>query len=75
MRIPETGIQNMGCVAMKLLRVMGFQRGIAPFGGVQRRSLWQVRAAPGGVQRQSLWAGLGGSPTGEAIGNGTAHVV
>ncbi len=34
--------------AMKLPRKMGFQRGLAPFGG---------------VQRQSLWAGLGGSPT------------
>ena len=26
---------------MKLLRVMGFQRGLAPFGGVQRQRLWQ----------------------------------
>ena len=26
---------------MKLPRRMGFQRGLAPFGGVQRRSLWQ----------------------------------
>ena len=36
---------------MKLPRVMGFQRGLAPFGG---------------VQRQGLWAGPGGSPAGQA---------
>ncbi len=38
---------------MKLPRVMGFQRGLAPFGG---------------VQRQSLWAGPGGSPAEDSKG-------
>ncbi len=37
---------------MQFSRRMGFQRGLAPFGG---------------VQRQSLWAGLGGSPTEEDV--------
>ncbi len=44
-----------------ILEQDGFPKGLRPFGGVQRQSLWRVRAAPGEVQRQSLWAGAGGS--------------
>ncbi len=65
---------------------MGFQRGLAPFGGVQRQSLWQVRAAPGGasgkafpVQRTHASITRISSPSGDSMryfpaASGTMHV-